>query len=335
MNEERLTELLSSFSGKKLLVVGDVVLDHYVNGAVERLNPEAPVPVLHAQSERDETGAAGNVAKNAAALGAEVTLVSVVGEDDTAAAIAAAAEREGYAVKLVPDASRPSIRKTRFLAGGQQLLRVDSEQTGDISAAVAEQLVAAVREAAAGVDAILVSDYAKGAITEQTAKESIALAAAADVPLAADVKPSRIRFFTGATFISPNLKEGHEYLGKNHLEQGGVEPAALAQELKETFKTDVYLTLGADGIEVCTETAALHLPQDHIVDIADTSGAGDTSVVVMMLARLAGATPREVATLVNAAGAVVVSKIGAVGVSQPEIRDRILDRVDHTHTADD
>ena len=336
MEVTRLNEILDSFAGKKVLVVGDVVLDHYVDGAVERLNPEAPVPGLHARDERDETGAAGNVAKNAAALGADVTLVSVVGGDDTAQAITDAAQREGYAVSLIHYATRPSIRKTRFMVGGQQLLRVDSEETHDVNDAVAIELLDAVRAAVdTGVEAIIVSDYAKGAITANVAKELMSLAALAKVPVAADVKPSRIGFFSGATFISPNLKEAHEYLGKNHLEQGGAEPAQLAEELKEQFKTDVYLTLSAEGVQVCTDAERCHVPQEHVVDVADTSGAGDTSVVVMLLAQLAGATPTETATLANAAGAAVVSKVGAVGVTRDELAEVFGQKVNQPKPTDD
>ena len=336
MEEERITELLGSFADKNVLVVGDIVLDHYVHGAVERLNPEAPVPVLHARDERDETGAAGNVAKNVTALGATATLISVVGDDETAASIRAAAKREGYEAKLITDSSRPSIRKTRFLVDGQQMLRVDQEETHDVDDEISQALLAAVRQAITdGVDGIVISDYAKGVVTEELGKEILALAALANVPVAADVKPSRIAFFKGATFISPNLKEGYEYLGRNHEEHKATKPDALAMELKETFQADVYLTLSADGIQVCTDEEHCHVPQDHVVEVADTSGAGDTAVVVMLLALLAGATPREVAELANAAGAVVVSKVGAVGVSPDEVRQRITDTAKQTKKADD
>lgn len=332
MTAERIKAILAGFAGKRILVVGDVMLDQYVYGRVERLNPEAPVPVLHAQKAGDMTGGAGNVAKNVVSLGAQAALVAVVGEDDTAQLLAGAAETEGYRTSLVADASRPTTRKMRYMVNAQQLLRVDWEETPDVTEAIADQMIAYVEEQLnTGVDAIIVSDYAKGAVTKKIAEELLALAQKHKLPIAADVKPSRISYFKGATLIAPNIKEAHEYLGLNYLAQGGQDVAELAQELSEKFSTDVFLTMSAGGVYVhAADGTSQHVPQEHAIAVADTSGAGDTSLVAMLLARLAGATAIEMAAIANAAGAVVVSKVGAVGVTQTEVQNMLLHHHEET-----
>lgn len=316
-------QILGGFAGKRILVVGDVMLDQYIYGRVERLNPEAPVPVLHVREERVMTGGAGNVAKNVVSLGAGATLVAVVGGDAAAQALADRADAEGYTAVLAIDAKRPTTRKVRYMAGAQQLLRADWEETSDMPDAVEQDMLAAISKAIAdGVDAIIVSDYAKGAVTKGLAQGLGEVAKEHGLPLAADVKPSRIAYFKGSAFITPNIKEAHEYLGLNHLERGGRDAAQLAMKLRKKFEADVFMTLGADGVYVCAADGTEQLvAQEHAVAVADTSGAGDTSLVAMLLARLSRATPVEMAEIANAAGAVVVSKIGAVGVSLDEVRN--------------
>lgn len=332
MRPDRIQEILNQFTGHHVVVVGDIMLDRYIHGSVERLNPEAPVPILHAKKQIDMTGGAGNVAKNLVSLGATATLIGVVGEDDTAGELQVAARREGYTAHLISDATRPTTRKVRYLALSQQLLRVDWEETPDVSPAIEKQLVTAVKKTlTSSVDAVIVSDYAKGAVTTAIAEQLLTLTQKYDIPLAVDAKPSRISYFKGATLMAPNVKEAHEYIGLSHLVQGGIDVAKLAERLRETFSTDVFITLGAGGVYVCTNDGTRqHVPQEHAVTVADTSGAGDTSITAMILARLSGATPVEMAEIANAAGAVVVSKIGAVGVTPDEIRNMLLHRHEET-----
>ncbi len=331
MKTKRVDEILKEFPSKRILVIGDIVLDHYVSGKVDRLNPEAPVPILHAKREWNETGGAGNVAKNAAKLGAKTTLISVVGDDSDAVQLKQAAETENYQAILISDPSRPTIRKTRFMVNNQQMLRVDTEETHNIDGDVIGQVKTAIDAVlASGIDAIIVSDYAKGAIVAEVAQHIMKMAKGQDIPVAADVKPSRIDLFKQATFISPNIKEGHEYLGLNHLEKGGHDYQALSKALRDKFQTDVYLTLGPEGIYACTTEGECHIQQDNRIEVADTSGAGDTATVVMLLAYLAGAKPQEIGYLANAAGAAVVSKIGAVGISRDELRSVLISKRSHS-----
>lgn len=327
---DALLTIIEGFKKQRIVVIGDVCVDHYIQGKVERLNPEAPVPILHAQEEFETTGGAGNVAKNTAQLGAATTLLSVVGDDADRTRIETAAAKEGYAATLVSDASRPTVRKVRYLVGGQQLLRVDYEKTHDLSVAVEDQLIAQLEQAVTpDVDAIIVSDYAKGVITQRVADAVTKIAQERGIFLAVDAKPSRAAFFKGASLISPNLKEAHEYLGLQPLEGGGQLPEVLAPQLAKKMDTDVFLTLGAGGIYVFTkEGTNVHVPQEHVAEVFDVSGAGDTAIAVLTLALKSGAAPEQAARIANAAGAVVVGKIGSVGAKADELRHMLS----HQHT---
>jgi rfaE bifunctional protein kinase chain/domain len=332
MSLERARDILSEFGRKKILVIGDIVLDHYVFGEVERLNPEAPVPVLRATHEEEQTGGAGNVAKNTAQLGAPTRLLAVVGDDRDADVLKRAADDEGYEAVLIRDPSRPTIRKTRHIAKyrmeGQQLLRVDNERTHDIEGVVEEQLIEALRdEIRSGVDGIIVSDYSKGTITRRVAEELLDLAGQHDVLVAADVKPSRAAYFVGATLVSPNVNEAHEYLGINMLERK-VEPRELARLVYMKMCADVYLTLGADGLYVYNGgNTGVHLAQPERA--IDPSGAGDTAIAVMLASLLAGATAQEAGELANAACGIVVKKVGAVGLTSDELRGAVSSLGNH------
>lgn len=323
MEVKRAQEIIAGFKNKRILVVGDVMLDRYVFGNVERLNPEAPVPVLHAREEKYATGGAGNTAKNVAALGASAVLTGVVGDDAVAERVENAAKEEGYEARLVKDATRPTTEKIRYLVRSQQMLRVDYEETGDVASSTQQVVRGKIEEAAKDADAVIVSDYAKGVITEEIAKVIMQ----AGKLVMADVKPSRASFFKGATWLSPNRKETFEFLGMDQFDDGGISDEQLAMKLRDKFGATVFLTLSARGIFVAGKTERAHVPQEHEVEVADTSGAGDTAQVAIVLAKLAGASDVEAAQLGNAAGAVVVSKVGAVGVTSQEV----LDMISHKH----
>lgn len=325
MTRERIQHLLDRFSQQKILVIGDAVLDHYVYGAVERLNPEAPVPLLHVERENHMSGAAGNTAKNTAALGAATVLVSVVGQDTIAMQLEEAATRNGFTTRFIHDADRQTIRKVRFMAGTQQLLRVDYEQITPLSLDLEQALMQCIEEEITeGVTGVIISDYAKGGVNERVVKETIRLARARSIPVAADVKPPLARFITGARLISPNLKEARQFVQAWGVDGKVLPPDKLADLLHRNLKTDVFITLGAQGMQVKTDTYQGHIPQAHVVAVFDVSGAGDTAIAVLLLAHLAGAKPEEAAQLANAAGAVVVEKVGSATASIEEIKGMIL-----------
>lgn len=320
MNSGRAQELVEQFASKKILVVGDVVLDQYIRGTVERINPEAPVPILHAHDVSQQSGGAGNTAKNVAALGGHAALIGVVGTDTTAAEVRTAAAAEGYRAECIVDSSRPTTRKIRYIAASQQMLRVDYEETHPLDATTEDSVIQTIVKHAPGSDGIIISDYGKGVITEQVAETVTMLSAKHRLPLAVDAKPASGVWFTGASFISPNLKEARAFLGMDPYAHTQADWQQLATQLHQQMKTDVFLTLSADGIYVVTDSnPGQHVAQRHQVEVADTSGAGDTATVVLLLSLLAGASATEAAELANAAGAVVVSKLGAVGVKPEEL----------------
>lgn len=320
---ERATELIEAFAGEHILVIGDVMLDRYVHGNIDRVNPEASVPLLDVEKTESRSGGAGNVAKNVAALGGKAVLLSVVGPDAAARELKAAAEREGYATRFIEDRSRPTAKKTRFLTGAQPLLRVDHEARHDLATELEKKVIAALDECMQrGIQGIIISDYNKGVVTQRVGEAVVAMARQLAVPVAGDAKPARLHFVRGAAFVSPNLKEAQEYAaghGKNALET-----PALARFISETLQTTACITLGADGMYVHERgSSGSIVPQEHQLEVFDISGAGDTAVAVMLLARLAGATFVEAACLGNAAGAVAVSHVGSVGVKTQELRDMI------------
>jgi D-beta-D-heptose 7-phosphate kinase/D-beta-D-heptose 1-phosphate adenosyltransferase len=318
----RAKEIVSKFHEKRILVVGDVFLDRYIYGKVERLNPEAPVPILHARREENATGGAGNTAKNAALLGARVTCIGVSGNDDMATAVVQAAQEEGYELALVHDTRMHTIVKNRFIVGTQQLLRVDYEEILDPDSAVEDSLIETIDRHASDIDAILVSDYAKGAISERVAHALMAAMKQHSVPMMVDAKPSRAPYFTGTTYISPNRKEAHEYLGMNMHENGGKKAHELASMVSASFDTTVFLTLSSEGMYVQARHGKGEYVSTNYVhedEVVDTSGCGDTAAVTILLSTLADATLVEAADIANGAGATVARKAGAVGITQEEL----------------
>lgn len=325
MDTKRAKELLEGMSRKNILVVGDVMLDHYISGTVERINPEAPVPILDVKEEWTSSGGAGNVAKNLAFLGAQAKLISVCGDDADAKLLADTCSKEGYATVLIPEEGRPTTRKIRYVTGSQHLLRVDHEKKDDVSEAVAQKLIAAITEAVNNVDGVIVSDYAKGCVTLPVAEGVMAMARERKILVLGDVKPSRINFFTGVDYISPNLKEAYEYLALSQFDNGNKSDQEIAESLRETFDTNVFLTLSSRGMFVLSKEdgAGSMVEQVYTSDeeVLDTSGCGDTAAAVVLLAMMSGASMVEAADLGNAAGAATAGKIGAASVSPEELLD--------------
>lgn len=320
---ERTTELIEAFAGKRILVVGDVMLDHYVEGKIDRVNPEASVPLLDVEKTESRSGGAGNVAKNVAALGAWAVTVGVVGHDQTAGELTLVAKQEGYDPRFITDATRPTTHKARFLTDKQPLLRVDHEKKHDVSHNIEDEIIAVVRRFILnGIGGIIISDYAKGVITERVGKTIVQLATDQNIPVAGDAKPARLTFVKGATLVSPNLKEAGEFAGLHGQKE--LETEALARWVSEELETTACITLSADGMYVWEKSGeGKHVPQEHKKEVFDVSGAGDTAITVLLLARLAGASFVEAAYLANAAGAVAVSHVGSVGVKADELRDMI------------
>jgi len=316
---KRAKEITRKFSEQKVLVIGDVMIDHYVIGVVQRVNPEAPVPLINVREKRDMSGGAGNAAKNVAKLGATTTLLTVTGDDPGAFHLKEIAEMEQYNSYSIRDGSRPTIQKSRYMANNQQLLRVDEEEKHPVSAEIEEQIIADMEKLVVGVTAIVVSDYNKGFITPRVASAVLALAHKHSLPIVADLKAEHVSLFTGVTAITPNRKEAHEFLGLNWPDEKK-SPEYLAKALFKLMKSDVFITLGDEGVYLLDKAGEeFHINPARKIEVFDVSGAGDTVVAVLALSYASGATALEAGELANAAGAVVVGKVGSVAPTVEEI----------------
>ena len=312
----------ATLAGGVVVVVGDVVLDRFVYGDVERISPEAPVPVLRRRHVRAMLGGAGNVAANVRSLGGEARLVGVTGDDAEAAELRALAAAEALdATRLVADAGRPTSVKTRLIAHSQQVLRLDAETTAALDADARQALEQAFAAALPGASVVVLSDYGKGVLADGVAEVLAARAREAGLPVMVDPKGADYARYRGATCVTPNRKELHEATGLPVGSDAEVEAAARTLIQRFGFER-VIATRSEAGLSVVGEAAAVHVPA-HAREVFDVSGAGDTVVAALALGFAAGHAPEAAARLANAAAGVAVSKLGTAQVTQGELAEAL------------
>lgn len=314
---DALSHLPRAFAGKTVLVLGDVMLDRFIYGAVDRISPEAPVPVIAVEKETAMLGGAGNVARNVAALGAKAVLIGLVGQDDAGAALRGMIDAEpGLDAELVADAKRRTTEKVRYISGSHQMLRVDREDRGPGDAAT---LLAAFKARLASADVVVLSDYAKGVLTAEVVRGAIDAARAAGKPVVVDPKSRDFARYDGATLIKPNRKEAAEATGiidnsDEASEDAGAAILAMAPGLEAAL-----ITRGGAGMTLSVRgEAPVHLPATAI-EVFDVSGAGDTVAATLALSVAAGASLADAAHLANLAGGLVVAKLGTDVVTAAEL----------------
>jgi D-beta-D-heptose 7-phosphate kinase / D-beta-D-heptose 1-phosphate adenosyltransferase len=315
--------IIDRLAGANVLVVGDVLLDRFIEGKVTRISREAPVPVLKFGAERAMMGGACNVAANVLATGGAVTLVGLVGEDGPAAELTALCRSFGrLTARLIVDPARPTTVKTRYLSGWQQLLCIDSEDASPAPAAIRDRLIAAATDAMAGAQAVVVSDYGRGALDDTAIGALIAAARNAGKPVVVDPRRADASVFGGATLITPNLEEMEAFTGIPVNSDSSAETACQAV-LDAAAVDAVLLTRGADGMTLVERgQAALHVPAEtHRV--FDVTGAGDTVVATIASALAAGASLGDAVRLANIAAGIAVSKPGTAAVHPPELRQAL------------
>lgn len=313
-------DALTRFSGARVLCVGDVMLDRFIYGAVDRISPEAPIPVLLVQQEKYMLGGAGNVVSNIAALGAQARLLTVVGDDAPAREIRHQLELRGIAG--LPDASpaRVTTVKSRFISGPQQLLRVDREKADALSAEDEKKLVAAVEKAVADCDAVILSDYGKGVLTDAVVAAVIHAAQAAQKPVVVDPKGRDFARYRGASVITPNRKEIETATGLPAGTDAEV-LAAAGKIIRDCGIPTVLATRSKDGMSLVTQDAPpLHIAA-NVRAVFDVSGAGDTVIAAFTAGLAAGMAAADAARLANIAAGIVVGKPGTATVTPEEIRD--------------
>jgi rfaE bifunctional protein kinase chain/domain len=317
-----LARILDGFRGKRILVVGDVGIDRYTHGAVERISPEAPVPIVRVESEQHKLGLAANVADNIRTLGAEPWLVGVVGKDRAASDMRTLLRDSKVSPRyLVVDDRRRTVLKERIVSDRQQLLRVDYEDVSPISRSTRLAVLEQVKALVDRCDGIILQDYAKGMVTEELAARVFAVAKKAKKFVAVDphVKAPLERY-VGATFLTPNLKEAEALTGISIRDTESL-VAAGRQILKKTQAKEVVITRGKDGMAVFHDDGrpGLSIPT-YAREVYDVSGAGDTVISVLGLGRAAGASLEDSVILGNLAAGVEVGKRGTATVSPEEIR---------------
>lgn len=311
--------LLTRFPEQTILVVGDVMLDHFVIGSVERISPEAPVPVVRFAREEYRLGGAANVAANLRALGARVEMVGLIGRDAEGDRLRTELERIGVGTTgLVVHPSRCTTRKTRVVTSrNQQVARIDYEEDTDVDGAAAAELLARIDTLAATATAILISDYLKGVASRDVSAAAINAGAGRGIPVAVDPKVPHTAYYRGATLVTPNH---HEAEAITHLRaRTDDEAAACATRLCElTGCESVLITRGEHGMWLHTPDGDATLPAEAR-EVSDVTGAGDTVIATLTLALAAGAPLVEAARLANRAAGIVVGKFGPATVTVAEL----------------
>jgi D-beta-D-heptose 7-phosphate kinase/D-beta-D-heptose 1-phosphate adenosyltransferase len=320
LTRARLEEILERARGLRVAVVGDLMLDVYLIGAVSRISPEAPVPVVHVTEERTALGGAANVAANVAALGATCEIVGYVGADAAGAQIRRAlAELDGGTVhaRLVERPERPTTTKTRVVARQQQVVRFDRERDDDLPDECAAELCEHVRAAVAASHALVLEDYNKGVLVPSVIRTALEAAAQAGIPSVVDPKFRNFFAFRGATVFKPNAVE----LG---TAMGGPVRAGDDEWLEHARTTTggehLLLTLGEDGMALRSPGGGSFRIPTVAREVYDVSGAGDTVTAFLAVALAAGATIEEAAILANFAAGIEVAKPGVATVSPDELR---------------
>ena len=313
-----LWHLVPRLNGRRVLVVGDIMLDRFVYGDMERISPEAPVPILRHASDRSMLGGAGNVAANLRSLGGEALLLGLIGDDAEGAAIWRLCGEAGIAAEaLVEVAGRCTSLKTRFVVQGQQVLRYDREEVGAAGPDARRALTAAFDAALATAETVVLSDYGKGTLADDTAAELIGRARARGLSVVVDPKGRDYARYAGATLVTPNLRELAEASGTQPNGDGDI--AAAAQALIARFGLhSMLVTRSAAGMSLIGPAGAVHLPA-NAREVFDVSGAGDTVVSVLALGLAEGLSLEAAARVANAAAGVVVGKRGTAQVTPAEL----------------
>ncbi len=309
--------LESGWAGIHILVVGDVMLDRYIHGSVDRISPEAPVPVVRATKRSQQPGGAANVAMNVAGLGARATVLGFAGEDEDGAVLAALLKAGAVEAYLIPVRDSPTTSKLRILGGSQQMLRLDTEATTARPPGAYAALIQEVNARLPSIHGIILSDYAKGTLTEENCQAMIAAARQAGLPILVDPKGRDFQRYRGATTICPNLKEFALATGESGTDLDAIldRGQSLPSELGLDYLT---VTLGEKGIAVLRGESRFHAPA-IARQVFDVSGAGDTVIATLALAIAGGIAIEDAARLANVAAGIVVGKLGTVPVARHEL----------------
>jgi D-glycero-beta-D-manno-heptose-7-phosphate kinase len=316
LSRDRIVALLAAAKSKRIAVLGDAMLDVYLRGDVERISPEAPVPVVRVRERRSALGGAANVVQNVRGLGARCDFVAAIGGDRGGETLRDMLEAIGVGPDSLVTIERPTTTKTRIVARGQQVVRVDEEEDDDVGLADVGRLSSAADKAIDHADALILEDYNKGVLVPAVIERAVARAKARRIPIVVDPKYKNFFAYRGATVFKPNRRELESALGAavdlNH-------PDALPAALSRLGVDNLLLTLGDRGMALISAAGAVKQIPTVAREVYDVVGAGDTVTAYLATVLAAGGTPAEAAVIANYAAGVEVGKAGAATVSADEV----------------
>ena len=303
----------------RILVVGDVMLDKYYYGEVTRISPEAPVPVTHVTDMKETLGGAANVAHNLALLGCATSIAGFVGDDFHCQSLLDKFTARGIEYKGLIHTDRPTTTKLRVIGGHQQMLRLDFEEADPVNGPFAERLRGYVElKLGEHLDAVIISDYGKGACTEETCQQVIKLCHDYGVPVIVDPKGTNWEKYAQVDYITPNLKELNAILPEPIKNRDGAIETAARYAMQRFQLGHMLATRSENGLSLVTDTEVTHIPT-KAQEVFDVSGAGDTVIAVFAMGLAGGLKPADSAYLANLAASVVVAKLGTYAVSKEEL----------------
>lgn len=318
MHKDNVRKMLNGKTTPRVLVIGDIILDKFIWGNVERISPEAPVQVVNIQRENIALGGAANVAHNLAAIDCDVTLLGVIGKDVNARIL----EKEFGAIGirkngLFVDPTRPTTTKTRVIAGNQQVVRIDNEIASPVSTAVENKLLAFLKKNLSKFDAVVISDYQKGVLTDKVILATIRLSKQKGIKTVIDPKRKDFSIYAGASLIKPNLKEAEAAVGRKLRSEQEVKDAAAELMKKHRFE-GVLITRGKDGMFLMEKNSHESVSASAR-EVFDVTGAGDTVIAYLGFLIAAGYSFAEASRVANVAAGIAVSRVGTVTVTKDEV----------------
>ena len=325
MKANSLKEIFEAFNSLKVLIVGDVMIDSYIYGKVERISPEAPVPVVTVNHKEKRLGGAANVALNIQALGATPILCSVIGEDRDGDVFKQLLHDQKISSEgIIQSKNRTTTKKQRVMSGAHHLLRVDSEVSNELDKTEEKAIISLIKNLLSEIDVVIFEDYDKGAITKKIIKDVISFAEEKGIPTVVDPKKRNFLHYRGATLFKPNLKELKEGLKIEFDAKKLSELQKAVEQLKEKISIkNALITLSERGVYIDCEREK-HLLPAHIRSISDVSGAGDTVISIAALGMALHIPPKLVAALSNLGGGLVCEFTGVVPVNKSSLYQEAL-----------
>jgi D-beta-D-heptose 7-phosphate kinase/D-beta-D-heptose 1-phosphate adenosyltransferase len=317
---KRADALIEKFKKVRILVIGDLIMDHFIWGKVRRISPEAPVPVVEVTSESIVLGGSANVVNNIHSLGGRAAITGVIGSDNDGRRLVEMLKEKGIASEgIIKDPRRPTTIKTRIIAHSQQMVRFDREKKDRISPETSARVVSYIKKAVKAADLVVISDYAKGLITQQLVEEANAVCQSLGRQIAVDPKVEHFDYYKGVTIVTPNNLEASQASGVDITDDETLHRAGEVLFNRLGCQA-LLITRGENGMSLFEPSSETHIPT-VAKEVFDVSGAGDTVIGTLALALASGADFREAAVLANFAAGVVVGKVGTATLSPEELHE--------------